>query len=72
MKSYGGMIGSMVGSALSEEVKEGLEVGLRGLWTERREEFFVRGEDVLGEEGRGRFGVRMVAWVGVAGKGVEG
>ena len=70
MKSYAGIIASMVGDALSEVEKEGLEAGLRGLWMERREEVFVRGEDVLGEEGRGRFGVRMVAWVGVARKGL--
>ena len=63
MKSYAGIIGSMVGEGVSEEVKAGLEEGLRGLWMERREEFFVRGE-----EGSGRFGVRMVAWVGVARK----
>ena len=71
MESYAGTIGSMVGDAISREVKEGLEAGLRGLWLERREEFFVRGEDVFGVGGRGRFGVRMVAWVAVARKGLE-
>lgn len=61
MRDYAEIIGSMVGEALTGDEKGRLEGGLRGLWEGRREEFFIKGEE-------GKFGVRMIAWVGVAKK----